>query len=102
LLRIHAVDYDRSVISPTARIAPFQERAPRGTTSENKRLESVKKATDSIQARLSSYACNLNYDALSPEAISTAKARVIDTLDVLICGFFAEPCRIARNLAAQI
>ena len=57
---------------------------------------------DSIQQRLTSYACGLNYDGLSPEAIHAAKVRIIDTLGALIGGFFGEPCRIARNLAAQM
>ena len=69
----------------------------------NKPLErSVSKAVDSIQQRLTDYACGLNYDGLSPEAIDAAKARIIDTLGALIGGFFGEPCRIARNLAAQM
>ena len=69
----------------------------------NKPVEhSVNKAVDSIQQRLTSYACGLNYDGLSPEAIHAAKVRIIDTLGALIGGFFGEPCRIARNLAAQM
>ena len=63
---------------------------------------SVNKAVDSIQQRLTDYACALNYDGLSPEAIHAAKVRIIDTLGALIGGFFGEPCRIARNLAAQM
>ena len=34
--------------------------------------------------------------------IHTTKLLVIDTLGPLIGGFFGEPCRIARNLAAQM
>ena len=63
---------------------------------------SVDKTVDSIQQRLTGYACDLNYDSLSPEAIDAAKVRIIDTLGALIGGFFGEPCRIARNLAAQM
>lgn len=63
---------------------------------------SVNKAEDSIQQRLTSYACGLNYDALPPEAIHAAKVRVIDTFGALIAGFFGEPCRIARELAAEM
>src|SRR5215510_10817852 len=63
---------------------------------------SVIKAADSIQQRLTSYACALSYDDLSPDVVHAAKARVIDTLGALIGGFWGEPCRIARNLAAQI
>src|ERR1700719_4054879 len=69
----------------------------------NKPVEhSVKKTVDSIQQRLTSHACGLNYDDLSPEAIHAVKVRVIDTLGALIGGFFGEPCRIARNLAGQM
>src|ERR1700676_2329877 len=60
------------------------------------------KAVDSIQQRLTSYACDLNYDSLSPEAVHAARVRIIDALGALIGGFFAEPCQIARNLAAQM
>jgi 2-methylcitrate dehydratase PrpD len=62
----------------------------------------VNKAADSIQQRLTSYACDLNYDDLSSDAINAARGRIIDTLGALIGGFHGEPCHIARNLAAQI
>src|SRR5258707_14030316 len=60
------------------------------------------KAVDGIQKRLTDYACNLRYEDLSPEAIHAAKIRVIDTFGALIGGYFGEPCRIARNFAAQM
>lgn len=59
-------------------------------------------ATDRIQQRLTSYACSLGYDDLTPEAIHAAKVRIIDTLGGLIGGFYGEPLRIARTLAAQM
>lgn len=62
----------------------------------------VHRAVDSIQQHLTTYACGLNYDDLPPEVVHAAKVRVIDTLGSLIGGFFAEPCRIARNVAAQM
>ncbi len=62
----------------------------------------VKKAVDSIQERLTHYACELDYADLSAEAIQAAKIRIIDTLGVLMCAFFEEPGRIARNLAAEM
>src|SRR5258706_2299924 len=69
----------------------------------NKPVEQhIEKAADAIQRKLTSYATELNYDALSPLAIHAAKVRVIDTLGALIAGFFNEPSRIARNLAAQM
>src|SRR6185436_2483939 len=38
----------------------------------------------------------------TPEAILAAKVRIIDTLGALVAGFFCEPCRIARDLAAEL
>lgn len=61
---------------------------------------SASKAVDSIQQRITEYACKLNYDSLSPEAIHATKVRVIDTLGAVLAGFFGEPSRIARNVAA--
>ena len=63
---------------------------------------SVTKAVDSIQERLTRYACQLEYSALPATVIHGAKVRIIDTLGALIGGFFAEPCRIARNVAAEM
>ena len=63
---------------------------------------SVNKAVDGLQQRLTDYACALNYNGLSPEAIHATKVRVIDTLGALIGGFFGESCRTARNLAARM
>jgi len=63
---------------------------------------SVSKAVDSVQEQLTSYAYGLNYNSLPPEVIHDAKVRIIDTLGSLMGGFFGEPCRIARNLAAAM
>jgi len=60
------------------------------------------KITDRIQQRLTNYAWDMNYDALPREAIHAAKVRIIDTLGALIGGFYGEPCRIARAIAAQV
>jgi len=60
------------------------------------------KAIDSVQARLTEYAIQLRYEDLAPQAIRAARMCLIDTLGALICGFFGEPCRIARDLAAQM
>ena len=62
----------------------------------------MNKVVDRIRQRLTDYACDLNYDRLSAEAIHTAKVRVIDTLGALIGGFFGPPSRIARSFAAQV
>src|SRR4029077_5148572 len=80
---------------------------PSTSTSSEKHMNKIVdqgavKATDSIQQRLTSYACELNYAALTPAAVHAAKVRVIDTLGALIGGFFGESCCIARNLAAQM
>src|SRR3954469_16076991 len=64
--------------------------------------EAIDKAADGIQQRLSSYAHELDYSGLTPQAIHAAKVRIIDTLGALYAGFFAEPCRIARNVAAAM
>ena len=58
--------------------------------------------TDSIQSQLSGYAARLRYEDLDPEAVHAAKVRVIDTLGALIGGFFGEPCRVARDIAARL
>ncbi len=57
---------------------------------------------DSIKQRLTDYARALKYEDLPAEVVHTAKVRVIDTLAAVIAGFFGEPCRIARNVAARI
>ncbi len=54
---------------------------------------------DKLQERLATYACALNYEDLSPEAIHAAKVRVIDTLGALVGGFSGESCQIARAIA---
>ena len=59
-------------------------------------------AVDSLQQRLVDYACGLNYEDLTPQAIAAAKLRIIDTLGGVVSGFFGEPCRIARTLAATM
>ncbi len=65
-------------------------------------MGSASRTVDSIQERLTRYASELSYEDLSPPAIHAAKVRIIDTLGALIGGFFGEPCRIARDLAAQM
>ena len=69
----------------------------------NKPVEqNVTKAIDSLQQRLTTYACGLEYADIPAETVHAAKVRIIDTLGALIGGFFSDPSRIARNLAAQI
>ncbi len=60
------------------------------------------KPVDRIQSQLSGYAARLRYEDLDADTIHTAKVRLIDTLGALIGGFFGEPCRAARDLAARM
>jgi 2-methylcitrate dehydratase len=63
--------------------------------------QQISKPIDPIQQRLVDYACNLSYEAVSPEARHALKVRFIDTLGALFGGFSGAPCRIARDVAAQ-
>jgi 2-methylcitrate dehydratase len=58
------------------------------------------KPADRIQTQLSAFAARLRYEQLDPATVHAAKVRVIDTLGALIGGFFGEPCRSARDVAA--
>jgi 2-methylcitrate dehydratase len=60
------------------------------------------KPADAIQSQMSGYAARLQYEELDEETIHAAKVRVIDTLGALIGGFFGEPCRRARDVAARM
>lgn len=57
---------------------------------------------DKVQTQLTSYACSLDYDMLPPDVVQAAKARIVDTLGVLVSGFDGEPCRVIRNLAKEL
>ena len=61
-----------------------------------------KRAVDGIQQALTDYACNFRYENLPADTVHAAKVRVIDTLGALMGGFSAEPCRIARTVAAAM
>ena len=45
---------------------------------DNAAGHSVNKAVDAIQQRLTNYACTLDYDGLTSQAIDAATVRVID------------------------
>src|SRR5678816_4597917 len=60
------------------------------------------KERDAVQQRLAAYASTLRYADLPPPVVHAAKLRIIDTLGALIGGFFSDPCRIARELAAEM
>jgi 2-methylcitrate dehydratase len=57
---------------------------------------------DRIQSQLSGYAASLAYERLDEQTVHAAKVRVIDTFGALVGGFAGDPCRIAREVAAQM
>src|SRR4051812_16489271 len=57
---------------------------------------------DRIQSQLSSYAASLTFEHLDDKTVHAAKVRVIDTFGALVGGFAGDPCRIARDVAAQM
>ena len=69
----------------------------------NKPVEkTLERAVDGIQHKLVEYAHKLRYEDLPKDIVHAATVRVIDTLGSLIGGFFAEPCHIARDVAASM
>src|ERR1051325_2376005 len=57
---------------------------------------------DRIQSHLSSYAAGLAYEQFDDDTVHAAKVRVIDTFGALVGGFTGDPCRVARDIAAQM
>src|ERR1051325_2787833 len=57
---------------------------------------------DAIQEAFTSYATDLSFESLPPEAVHAAKVRIIDTFGSLLGGYNGEPCRIARAVAAPV
>jgi 2-methylcitrate dehydratase len=51
---------------------------------------------------LSTYACGLTYEDLSPEVVHQVKRTLVDTLACALGGFQAEPSMIARRLAGRV
>lgn len=62
----------------------------------------VDREVDSIQERLTGYACDLTFESISPQAVHDAKVRIIDTLGALVAGFDDRPCKVARRLASRV
>jgi 2-methylcitrate dehydratase len=60
------------------------------------------RSLDGIQECLTEYACGLEFETLSTEALHAAKVRIIDTFGALMGGFFGEACYVSRNLAARV
>jgi 2-methylcitrate dehydratase len=57
---------------------------------------------DRTTEMLSSYACSLSYEDLSPEVVHQVKRTVVDTLGCAIGGYLSEPAKIARRLAGTV
>lgn len=57
---------------------------------------------DATIERIADYACSLDFAGLPAEVTHQAKRRVIDSLGCALGGYDAQPCRIARKLAARV
>lgn len=57
---------------------------------------------DRTSELLSSYACQLSYEDLSPATVHQVKRTVVDTLGCAMGGYLSEPAKIARRLAASV
>jgi 2-methylcitrate dehydratase len=57
---------------------------------------------DQTTELLTSYAYNLSYEDLSPEAVHQVKRTVIDTLGCAMGGYLSEPAKIARHSARDV
>ena len=51
---------------------------------------------------LSSYACSLTYEDLSPQTVHQVKRTVVDTLGCAMGGYLSEPAKVARRLASSV
>jgi 2-methylcitrate dehydratase len=54
----------------------------------------------SLAHKIADFACNTDYEDLSPESIHEAKRRLIDSMGCAMGAWLAEPAKIARNLAS--
>src|SRR3954464_14675169 len=52
--------------------------------------------------QLSRYASGLAFNDLPPEVVHQAKRLLIDTVGCALGGYWSEPARIARDLAATV
>ena len=57
---------------------------------------------DQTTELLSSYACGLTFEDLSPETVHQVKRTLVDTLGCAIGGYLSEPAKIARRLAGSV
>src|SRR5688500_13787131 len=52
--------------------------------------------------QLSTYAATLRFEDLPPDAVRQAKRLVVDTVGCALGGYWSEPARIARDIAATV
>jgi len=57
---------------------------------------------DRTTQMLSSYACGLTYEELSPQTIHQIKRTLIDTLGCAMGGYLSEPAKVARRVASTV
>jgi len=57
---------------------------------------------DQTTELLSAFACDLDYEDLSPKVVHQVKRTVVDTLGCAVGGFHSEPATIARTLAGAV
>ena len=51
---------------------------------------------------LSSFACGLNYEDLTPQTVHQVKRVLVDTFACAMGGYLSEPAKIARQLASAV
>src|SRR5690349_19771858 len=59
-------------------------------------------AMKTIAEQLSSYAARLRFEDLTPEAVQHAKRVIVDSVGCALGGYWSEPARIARDIAATV
>src|SRR6185503_19940410 len=52
--------------------------------------------------QLSTYASGLRYDSLPPEVVHQAKRLILDSVGCALGGYWSDPARIARDIAATV
>jgi 2-methylcitrate dehydratase len=57
---------------------------------------------DRTTEMLSSFACDLTYDALTPQTIHQVKRVLVDTLACALGGYLSEPAEMVMNLAKTV
>ena len=57
---------------------------------------------DRTTEMLSSFACSLTYDALTPQTIHQVKRVLVDTLACALGGYLSEPAEMVMNLAKTV